>query len=236
MTAVTAVTPPKQTAGTIMSTTDAAEVADAPDVAETADVIVLAGGTGARLDGASKPNVVARGLRLLDHVLAGLEQLREQGLPLGRVCVVAPEEVALPGSVLRALEDPPLGGPVAGIAAGLDVLGRSAPVAGLAGILTCDAPLSWRALPALYQALAQAGPELDGVCARDGEHTQYLLGLYRRRALAAAVAPGSVPLRDTAVRRALRPLRIAALPVSRDVVRDLDTWAEVRAWDAGRSE
>ena len=233
MTAVTAVTPPEQTAGAIMSTADAAEVDEAPKVA---NVIVLAGGTGRRLDGASKPDVVARGLRLLDHVLTGLEQLRTQGLPLGHVCVVAPAEVALPGGVLRALEDPPLGGPVAGIAAGLDVLGRSDPVAGLAGILTCDAPLSWRALPALHRALAQAGPELDGVCARDGEHTQYLLGLYRRRALATAVAPGGVPLRDTAVRRALRPLRIAALPVSRDVVRDLDTWAEVRAWDAGRSE
>ncbi len=222
MTAVTAVTPPEQTAGAIMSTTDAAEVAD---------VIVLAGGTGARLDGASKPDVIARGLRLLDHVLAGLEQLREQGLPLGRVCVVAPAEVALPGGVLRALEDPPLGGPVAGIAAGLDVLGRSGPVAGLAGILTCDAPLSWRALPALYRA--QAGPELDGVCARDGEHTQYLLGLYRRRALAAAVAPDGAPLRDTAVRRALGTLRVRAIPTTRDVVQDLDTWAEVHSWDSG---
>ena len=213
-----------------MSTADPAVAAD------VADVAVLAGGTGARLGGASKPDVVVRGARLLDHVLAGVERLREQGLALGRVCVVAPEEVALPGSVLRALEDPPLGGPVAGIAAGLELLGRCVPVAGLTGILTCDAPFSWQVLPALHHALAKAGPELDGVCARDGEHTQYLLGLYRRRALAAAVAPGGVPLRDTAVRRALRPLRIAALPVSRDVVRDLDTWAEVRAWDAGRSE
>ena len=98
----------------------------------------------------------------------------------------------------------------------------------------CDAPLSWQALPALHRALAQAGPELDGVCARDGEHTQYLLGLYRRRALAAAVAPGGVPLRDTAVRRALGALRVTAIPTTHDVVRDLDTWAEVRAWDSGR--
>ena len=227
---MTAVTLPEQTVGAIMSTADAAEVT------EVADVVVLAGGTGARLDGASKPDVVARGLRLLDHVLAGLEHLRTQGLPLGHVCVVAPPEVALPCGVLRALEDPPLGGPIAGIAAGLDVLGRSDPVAGLAGILTCDAPLSWRALPALHRALAQAGPELDGACARDGEHTQYLLGLYHRRALAAAVAPGGVPLRDTAVRRALGALRVTAIPTTRDVVRDLDTWAEVRAWDAGDSE
>ena len=233
MTAVTAVTPPEQTAGAIMRTADAAEVTEVTDAADVANVIVLAGGTGRRLDGASKPDVVARGLRLLDHVLAGLERLRTQGLPLGHVCVVAPAEVALPCGVLRALEDPPLGGPVAGIAAGLDVLGRSDPVAGLAGILTCDAPLSWRALPALHRALAQAGPELDGVCARDGEHTQYLLGLYRHRALAAAVAPGGVPLRDTAVRRALGALRVTAIPTTHDVVRDLDTWAEVRSWDSG---
>ena len=33
------------------------------------DVLVLAGGTGRRLGGASKPDVVARGARLLDHVL-----------------------------------------------------------------------------------------------------------------------------------------------------------------------
>ncbi|WP_081376747.1 molybdenum cofactor guanylyltransferase [Actinomyces oris] len=218
-------TSPDQTARTAVSTADAAEVAD---------VIVLAGGTGRRLDGVSKPDVVARGLRLLDHVLAGLERLREQGLALGRVCVVAPAEVALPGDVLRALENPPLGGPVAGIAAGLELLGGSDPVAGLTGILTCDAPLSWRALPSLYRALAEAGPELDGACARDGDHTQYLLGLYRRRALTAAVTPDGMPLRDTAVRRALGPLHVTAIPTPHDVVRDLDTWAEVRAWDSDR--
>ena len=222
---MTAVTSPDQTARAAVSTADAAEVAD---------VIVLAGGTGRRLDGVSKPDVVARGLRLLDHVLAGLERLREQGLALGRVCVVAPAEVALPGDVLRALEDPPLGGPVAGIAAGLELLGGSDPVAGLTGILTCDAPLSWRALPSLYRALAEAGPELDGACARDGDHTQYLLGLYRRRALTAAVTPDGMPLRDTAVRRALGPLHVTAIPTPHDVVRDLDTWAEVRAWDSDR--
>ena len=233
MTAVTAVTLPEQTAGTIMSTADAAEVTE---VAETADVVVLAGGTGARLDGASKPDVVARGLRLLDHVLAGLEQLREQGLPLGRVCVVAPAEVALPGGVLRALEDPPLGGPVAGIAAGLERLGRCGPAAGLIGLLTCDAPSSWRALPGLIEALRQSEPGADGVCALDGDHVQYLLGLYRRRALAAAVAPDGAPLRDTAVRRALGTLSVRAIPTTRDVVRDLDTWAEVHSWDSGRSE
>ena len=230
MIAVTAVMWPEQTARATVSTAKVADVAD------VADVIVLAGGTGARLDGASKPDVVARGLRLLDHVLAGLEQLRTQGLPLGRVCVVAPAQVALPGGVLRALEDPPLGGPVAGIAAGLELLGRCVPVAGLTGILTCDAPFSWQVLPALHRALLGAGGELDGVCARDGDHVQYLLGLYRRAVLAAAVTPGGAPLRDVAVRRVLGRLRVSAITLPHGIVRDLDTWAEVRAWDAGDSE
>ena len=223
-------TAPEQAAGAAVSSADSADIAD------VADVIVLAGGTGRRLDGVSKPDVVARGARLLDHVLAGVERLREQGLALGRVCVVAPAEVALPGGVLRALEDPPLGGPVAGIAAGLALLGRSDPVAELTGILTCDAPFSWRALPVLIEALHQNEPEVNGVCARDGDHVQYLLGLYHRRALAAAVAPGGVPLRDTAVRRTLGALRVTAIPTTRDVVRDLDTWAEVRAWDTDAPE
>lgn len=200
------------------------------------DVVVLAGGTGRRLDGASKPDVVARGARLLDHVLAGLEQLRGQGLLLGHVCVVAPEEVALPDHILRALEDPPLGGPVAGIAAGLARLGQCEPAAGPAGVLTCDAPSSWRALPVLAEALRDGERELDGACARVGDHTQYLLGLYHRRALTAAVAPGGTPLRDVAVRRALGALRVTTLSVPQGVVRDLDTWAEVRAWDSGTPE
>ena len=186
----------------------AAGATGTPDESGVVDVVVLAGGTGRRLGGAVKPDVVARGARLLDHVLAGLEQLRERGLPLGHVCVVAPAAVDLPTGVLRALEDPPLGGPVAGIAAGLESLDRCGPTAGLIGLLTCDAPSSWRALPGLIEALRQSEPGADGVCALDG-----------------------VPLRDTAVRRSLGRLRVTAIPVPHGVVQDLDTWAEVRAWD-----
>ena len=189
------------------------------------DVVVLAGGTGRRLGGASKPDVVARGARLLDHVLAGLSGLADLAGPasgaepteraapenrgpaaataaaaarVGRVVVVAPAEVALPAGVLRALEDPPLGGPVAGIAAGLARLaefsgssgspgspGRAAPAAHaaraaapaeLTAVVTCDAPESGRGLPALVAAAGSA-QNADGACALDGDHVQYLLGV-----------------------------------------------------------
>ncbi|WP_315071703.1 NTP transferase domain-containing protein [Actinomyces massiliensis] len=245
------------------------------------DVVVLAGGTGRRLGGASKPNVVARGARLLDHVLAGLSGLTDLAEPasgaeptgrsapekrspavatvatvatVGRVVVVAPAEVALPAGVLRALEDPPLGGPVAGIAAGLARLaefsgssgspgspGRAAPAAHaaraaapaeLTAVVTCDAPESGRALPALVAA-ARNAQDADGACALDGDHVQYLLGVYRTAALTQCVAPGGAALRDVSVRRALGGLSVVHVDLGelRSAARDLDTWEDVRAWD-----
>ena len=245
------------------------------------DVVVLAGGTGRRLGGASKPDVVARGARLLDHVLAGLSGLADLAGPasgaepteraapenrgpaaataaaaarVGRVVVVAPAEVALPAGVLRALEDPPLGGPVAGIAAGLARLaessgssgspgspGRAAPAAHaaraaapaeLTAVVTCDAPESGRGLPALVAAAGSA-QNADGACALDGDHVQYLLGVYRTAALTQCVAPGGAALRDISVRRALGGLSVVHVDLGelRSAARDLDTWEDVRAWD-----
>jgi|GEM_PF-54805 len=97
-------------------------------------VIVLAGGTGIRLGGVSKPDVVVGGKRLLDLALAevrracdraaGGAQHDSAGVPAPEIVVVAPDGVALPPDVHRTLEDPPLGGPVAGLAAGLAELNK----------------------------------------------------------------------------------------------------------------
>ena len=217
---------------------------------EAVDVVVLAGGTGRRLGGASKPDVVARGARLLDHVLAGLASLTGPTGPMGpagpavpepseswapaagRVVVVAPGGVALPAGVLRALEDPPLGGPVAGIAAGLARLAQDPGPAALTAVVTCDAPESWRALPALVAAASRGA---DGACALEGDHVQYLLGVYRTAALTRCAAPGGVALRDVSVRRALGGLAVVRVDLGdlRAAARDLDTWEDVRAWDRG---
>uniref|UniRef100_UPI00165DB73E molybdenum cofactor guanylyltransferase n=1 Tax=Actinotalea sp. JY-7885 TaxID=2758576 RepID=UPI00165DB73E len=73
----------------------------------TFDAIVLAGGQGRRLGRVSKPDVVVAGRTLLDHALAATAGAR-------RVVVVGPPELARPGvTVVR--EDPPSGGPVAGV-------------------------------------------------------------------------------------------------------------------------
>ncbi|MDO4242300.1 MAG: NTP transferase domain-containing protein [Actinomyces sp.] len=199
-----------------------------------ADALVLAGGTGRRLGGASKPDVVARGARLIDHLLTGLENLRGRGV-INRVVVVAPSEVALPDGVLRALEDPPLGGPVAGIGAGLarlsETAGRDGP-APVTAVLTCDAPESWRALPVLLSAL-QAAPHAPGACTHDGTSPQYLLGVYRREEILSVMGPGS--LRDVSVRSVLGRLRPLAVDLGElaPAAHDLDTWPQVHAWDRG---
>ncbi|NLI18744.1 MAG: NTP transferase domain-containing protein, partial [Actinomycetales bacterium] len=120
-------------------------------MAEALDVVILAGGAGERLGGVSKADLLLGGRRLLDHILDDLAAGRA-GVPLGRVVVVAPDSVAVPAGVSRTLEDPPGGGPAAGICAGLELLGDGALVA----VLTCDAPRSARALPALLVAVAGA--------------------------------------------------------------------------------
>ena len=136
--------------------------------------------------------------------------------------------------MLQALEDPPFGGPVAGIAAGLARLaaepGGPAP---RTAVLTCDAPESWRALPVLVRALGAAPGGCPGVCALDGDHVQYLLGVYRTAALTQCVAPGGAALRDVSVRRALGGLSVVHVDLGelRSAARDLDTWEDVRAWD-----
>ena len=103
-------------------------------------------------------------------------------------------------------------------------------------MLTCDAPESWRALPVLVRVLGAAPGGCPGVCALDGDHVQYLLGVYRTMRLHEAVAPGGGPLRDVSVRRVLGRLGVQAVGLGglAAAARDLDTWGEVRAWDSSR--
>ena len=122
------------------------------------DAIVLAGGAGRRLGPAvAKPEVVVGGLALVDHALAAVAAARH-------VVLVAPEQHARPG-IPRTLEDPPGGGPVAGLAAGLAHLhtlttptltsraGGEAPGGGegarVVVVLACDVPRAAQVVDAL---------------------------------------------------------------------------------------
>ncbi|EYR63295.1 molybdopterin-guanine dinucleotide biosynthesis protein MobA [Actinotalea ferrariae CF5-4] len=141
------------------------------------DAIVLAGGRGERLGGFGKAHIPVAGRPLLEHALDAVAAARA-------VVVVAPPGTA-PEGVRSTFEDPPLGGPVAGIAAGLAELPADDDVPVV--VLACDVPGAAPAVPLLLEALrADAGA--DGATVVDAEgRRQTLVAVYRGAALRAAV-------------------------------------------------
>ena len=141
------------------------------------DALVLAGGRSSRL-GRDKAAARVGGLPLLDRVL------RAAAPVVGRLVVVGPERPLLPGTAVGPAlawcrEDPPGGGPVAAVAAGLRHV-RAERVFVLAvdlPFLTADA----------LAALAAAGPAAIAV---DGDgRDQGLLGIWRTADLHAVLPP-----------------------------------------------
>ncbi len=197
--------------------------------APRADVaaIVVGGGGGERLGGVSKPDLTLGGVRLIDRVCGVLLQA------CGAGCVaVVPPTVRVPEGVVRTLEDPPSGGPLAGIDAGLRALSVDDDV--LIVVVSVDAPGVAGLLPALLGS--PLGSDSEGRIAVGGEaqpFDQYLMGVYRagalRRVLDEAVAAlGSV--RGVGVRRVLRALALERVSVDADVCRDIDTPEDVAWW------
>ncbi|MFI7385194.1 DUF6457 domain-containing protein [Streptomyces sp. NPDC049813] len=83
------------------------------------DAVVLAGGAARRLGGADKPGVRVGGRALLDRVLVACAG--------ARATVVVAESRPTPRPVLWAREEPPGGGPLAALEAGVRALDRGAP-------------------------------------------------------------------------------------------------------------
>ena len=196
-----------------------------PDLA----AIVVGGGGGERLGGVSKPDLTLGGVRLIDRVCDALLEA------CGAGCVaVVPPAVRVPDGVLRTLEDPPGGGPLAGIDAGLSALG--APVDAWVVVVSVDCPGIADVLAALLDE--PLGDRCEGRILRGGvpePFDQYLMGVYRvgalRRVIDEAVARrGSV--RGMGVRRVLRALALERVDVSADVCRDVDTPEDVAWWGA----
>ena len=200
-----------------------------PVAAPRADVaaIVVGGGGGERLGGVSKPDLTLGGVRLIDRVCGALLEA------CGAGCVaVVPPAVRVPYGVRRTLEDPPNGGPLAGIDAGLRALSVGGDI--LVVVVSVDAPGVGAFLPALLEPALGEGS--DGRIAVGGDpepFDQYLMGVYRagalRRVIDEAVARhGSV--RGMGVRRVLRALTLERVDVSADVCRDVDTPEDLAWW------
>lgn len=146
---------------------------------EQVTVMVLCGGTSRRLGGRDKTREALAGTTVLDHLL--------DALPPGWAVVCVGEERATTRSVGWCRESPAGGGPVAGIAAGLERLeSLDAEVCVMVG---GDMPFAAAALPRLVDAL-NAEPGLDAVLAMDpAGRRQPLLAAYRSEALRAALPP-----------------------------------------------
>jgi len=181
-------------------------------------VVVLAGGESRRWSGRDKTAVLLAGRTVLEHAVRGLTS--GAGLTLPDVVVAGPPDHparAALGGVRWVREEPPGGGPVAGLAAALAALDPSVRLVVLgAG----DAPLAGTAVPRLLARLPDEA--LDGVIGVDPSgRDQPLLAVYRveplRRALA-ATAPAGARLRDL-----VAGLRLARVPVDPREALDLDT-------------
>jgi len=127
------------------------------------DAVVLAGGRGSRLGAPSKPELALAGRRLLDIALSAAAGARQ---------IIVVGDVDVPPGVLRTREEPPFGGPVAGLEAGLALLEEPAEWTLL---LACDLPDAEAAVASLLAATPAA--DHDGVCLLDGDgRFQWLLG------------------------------------------------------------
>lgn len=200
------------------------------------DAVVLAGGRATRLGGVPKPTVVLDGATLLDRAFAATRDA-------GRTVVVGPDPALPPGrEVLVAREDPPFGGPVAGLDAGLRALDRASGylVPPWVLVLAVDVPRAGDAVPLLRAAVAGPGSDaaIDGAyLVRDG-HAQWLVGLYRRDALRRALdglaaTGGAVGLTGVPVRRLVAELSCVEVPDDDAVSADVDTWDDLRRLTVG---
>ncbi|WP_418958109.1 NTP transferase domain-containing protein [Streptomyces tritici] len=184
------------------------------------DAIVLAGGAATRLGGADKPALSVGGRALLDRVLAGCRTA-------GRTVVVGePRPTVRP--VDWAREEPPGGGPLAALDAGLRRSG-----ADLVLVLSADLPFLDEAMVRrLVDALA-GDPGADAVLAVDADgRDQPLVAAYRSapvRQLLDSVAEEHGGLAGLPLRRLTRGLRLARLAADPLASFDCDTWEDLAA-------
>jgi molybdopterin-guanine dinucleotide biosynthesis protein A len=185
--------------------------------AEPYDAVVLAGGEGVRLGGADKALLAVGGRTLLDRVLAAVTGAVT-------VAVVGPARVlAAATAVTWCREDPPGGGPVPAIAAGL-AAGRAPTVV----VLAVDHPF---VEPVTVAALTSAVGAHDGAQGvGDDGRAQPLVAAYRRSSLVEVLTPHE-QLTGLRLRDVLAPLDVVGVPIGAAAV-DCDTWADLAAAEA----
>lgn len=182
------------------------------------DAVIVAGGRATRLAGSNKPEWLHDGHRLLDDALAAAAGAR-------RTVVVG--DVEVPAGVLITREDPPFGGPVAAVAAGLALLDQATaqPRPAWVLLLASDLPHAERAVRRL---LSVDPGSHDGILLIDSDgRPQWLIGCYRLAALTRQLAQPNPP---NSLYGLLEPLDLLAVPTSAELTADVDTTADAARW------
>jgi molybdopterin-guanine dinucleotide biosynthesis protein A len=174
--------------------------------------IVLTGGAAVRFQGADKASIEVGGVTLLEHVLGALAEVPD-------VVVVGPEVMtSRPVTFLR--EDPPGGGPAAGLLAGLRGFPRAPRQV---AVVAVDMPL---VTTATVRRLMLSAEEDGAVLVDDDGRLQYLCALYRTDALlTAAPAPGEES--GMSVRSLVAGLLLGRVPAVSWEAQDVDTWEDL---------
>lgn len=168
--------------------------------------VILTGGTAVRLDGADKASLELDGRTLLEHALSAVTDAAE--------VVVVGDEVPTTRPVTFRREDPPNGGPAAGLVAGLvhprDTL-----------VLAVDMPhVTARTVGRLWASA-------------EGHDGATLVGPDGRRRLVLALTASALRHTPTeahglSIRAFTQDLDLAEVPAEGDEARGVDTWADLR--------
>lgn len=181
--------------------------------------ILLAGGRASRVGGADKALFEVGGRTLLD---AAIEAARALGAAPITVAG-APREAR---DVRWVREDPPFGGPAAGVVAGLRSWDEPLPEWTL--VLACDLPRAAEAAALLRDAARFQPADVEGVCLADASgRPQWLTGLYRTRPLRDAALALPDHGADAPARALVDGLAIATVADPDGRSRDIDTWDDL---------
>jgi molybdopterin-guanine dinucleotide biosynthesis protein A len=186
-----------------------------PPRSDTLAAVILVGGTAARLGGADKACLEVGGRTLLEHAIAATVD--------AAAVVVVGERRPTTRQVSWTREDPPGGGPAAGLLAGVDALGSEHD---LVCALAVDMP---RVEAATVTRLRDAVGDHDGAVLVDADgRRQPLAAVYRRTALERVRPPSREDERGLPLRRLLRDLALVEVAARGDEARDVDTWTDLR--------